>query len=348
MGVAAEVADRRVISTVFKRPGDDHPGGLDLGVTFEPRTDQPAVPRPVVLGVGRAVDAEERAAVAVPRLERGLLLIVEHIARGVQEDDSVVVLEVGPIERSGVFSGGDCEAMPFGELVEAGDAIGDRAVAEAGGFGEHQHVCVLECAGERKKAETLEKSWEIDVRILAWADLSERDTPVRHRPVIALQPQRRERYLTLGPAPCRPDDLDILMDHLTVEPHRFEACVGDFRALRIEPGGAEDDIEFVPFAGGPGRVHPGRDTLEALAPGSSRRVPPLVDPAHVVLLGVCFSVRIEDLDLVPALEIDAGVGALGDHELDVGGDIAVLEGGDEVVCTAVLGDQDRRGHSVQS
>ena len=56
------------------------------------RADEAAVPGPVVLGVGRRVDADPAAARADVPLEGRLLGVVEDVTRRQQEDDRVVAL----------------------------------------------------------------------------------------------------------------------------------------------------------------------------------------------------------------------------------------------------------------
>jgi len=119
---------------------DDDPGGLDRGVALEIGPDEAAVPGPVVLGVGGAMDAEEALAGSVPGLEGGLLRLVEDIAGGVQEDRRVESGEALGGELGGVLGGVEGKAVLGGEFPEAGDAIGDGGVAEPGGAGEDEDV----------------------------------------------------------------------------------------------------------------------------------------------------------------------------------------------------------------
>ncbi len=63
---------------------------LRFRVTEEVRADEPSVPGPVVLRVGRGMDPDVAAAVADVSLERGLLVGVEHVAGRRQEHDRVV------------------------------------------------------------------------------------------------------------------------------------------------------------------------------------------------------------------------------------------------------------------
>ena len=66
---------------------DDDAAGLHLGVPVEPRADQVAEVRPVVLGGGGTVDAHEPTAVADEALQCGAALVVEDRAAGAEERD---------------------------------------------------------------------------------------------------------------------------------------------------------------------------------------------------------------------------------------------------------------------
>ncbi len=126
---------------------------LVLRVAVEVRADQLAVPRPVVLGVGRRVDARVPAAVLDVALERGLLVVVEDVARRGQPHDGVVLREVLVRERSCVLGRGHLEVVLLAELLDRRDARGDRPVPEPGGLAEDEHVerCGVGGGGDRSR-----------------------------------------------------------------------------------------------------------------------------------------------------------------------------------------------------
>ena len=134
-----------------------------LGVAGGGRTDEATVEGVhVVLGLvgrpGRVVEADEAAATADVGLESGPLLGVEEHARGVGEDQEVLVGQVVGGERGGVgrlLDVGDGRALTVvveavllgervGHLPRRGAGVGDRAVhAVAAGEQQHaQHVVV--------------------------------------------------------------------------------------------------------------------------------------------------------------------------------------------------------------
>ena len=114
------------------------------GVAGEGGTGEVDVPRPTRFGVGRGVDPEVSATALDVGLECGLLGGVEHISGGGEEDDGLVLREVGLGERRGVFGGVDGEVVVRREPVDRRDAgIDAGGVPEARGLGEEQDLVVL-------------------------------------------------------------------------------------------------------------------------------------------------------------------------------------------------------------
>jgi hypothetical protein len=58
-------------------------------------SDKPAVPGPIVFGIRRRMNAGETAAVAYVAFKRRLLPAIENIARGIQENKSLITGQVG-------------------------------------------------------------------------------------------------------------------------------------------------------------------------------------------------------------------------------------------------------------
>ena len=109
---------------------------------------QVAVPVPAVLGVGGGVDAHVAVARRDVALECGLLRVGEDVARGRQEDDGLVLGEVGVVEGGRVLGGVDREVVRGAERLDRGDALVDRVVAKVGRLGEDEHA--LEWCGGRE------------------------------------------------------------------------------------------------------------------------------------------------------------------------------------------------------
>jgi hypothetical protein len=61
--------------------------GLDRRMFQEVRTDQVAVPRPLIFRVGGGVNTDEAAPMTDEALERRMLIGIEHRTSGVEEDD---------------------------------------------------------------------------------------------------------------------------------------------------------------------------------------------------------------------------------------------------------------------
>ena len=116
-----------------------HDRFLDRRMGLEVRTDEPAVPRPVVLGVAGRMHADIAAAILDEALEGLLLCIVQDIACRVQEDDHAESLEVRRRERSGILGGLD-DAGGREQILHGGDAGLDAVVPEARGLREDEHT----------------------------------------------------------------------------------------------------------------------------------------------------------------------------------------------------------------
>src|SRR5215469_15113598 len=121
-------------------PFDTHRRALDLRMAREPRPDEPAIPRPPVLGVARRVHADKTAPGADVSLERLLLSRVEDIAGRVEEYDDLVAGQIRVIEPCRIFGAGHRKAMPAPERLDRRDPLRDRIVAVSGGLRENQHV----------------------------------------------------------------------------------------------------------------------------------------------------------------------------------------------------------------
>lgn len=108
-------------------------------------------------------------------------------------------------------------------------------------------------------------------------------------------------------------DFIVLLHKLPVEFHADEAGVFRLSAGSVKAGGAEDDVKLLPLARRQGGVDLGDAASDGLVLD-----PAVVDRTAILrfeLIGGC-SVAVEDLDLVQPLEVDAGIGALGDDELE--------------------------------
>ncbi len=103
---------REVVPLVHARPrprercgrrmaaiGDRDRCALDVWVTREPRSEEPAVPGPVVLGVRGRMNADEAAAGTDEALESSLLGAGQDVAGRGEKHDGLVAREVGARER---------------------------------------------------------------------------------------------------------------------------------------------------------------------------------------------------------------------------------------------------------
>jgi hypothetical protein len=87
------------------------------------------------------VDADIAAARSDVGLERRLLRGVEHVTGRRKPDDRLVLREVRGGELIGVLGRRDREAVGGAELLDGGDPVGDRRVAESSRLAEHEDPC---------------------------------------------------------------------------------------------------------------------------------------------------------------------------------------------------------------
>lgn len=106
----------------------------------EVRPHQTAVEGPVVLGVGRRVDAHVAAAGGDIVLERLLLVGVEDITGGGEEHHRVVAGQVVGGELRARLGGVDLDPGGRAQLLQRGDTLGDRVMTEPCGPGEDQNA----------------------------------------------------------------------------------------------------------------------------------------------------------------------------------------------------------------
>src|SRR5207237_4326367 len=130
-------------------------------MTIEPGASEPAVPRPVVLGVGGGMNSYVSATSLDVALEIVLLCGVQYVAGRVQEDDSAVSCQIFRGESACVFSRVDAEPILLPELSDSGAADSDGAVAESRRLGEHQYPVFLTACSDRD-ADRSEQKYERD------------------------------------------------------------------------------------------------------------------------------------------------------------------------------------------
>jgi len=123
---------------------------------------------------------------------------------------------------------------------------------------------------------------------------------------------------------------NVFLNEDVVEVDGEEAGLFEKGAVFCEAGSAEFDEELLPLAGGLGGVDEG--SVAFVAFGLMFVVPAVVDCSHVAVGDFRFTVAVEDLDLVAALKIDAGVGSFGNEELGLDGAVTEFSKSLEVAC----------------
>ena len=152
------------------------------GVTLEVRPDEPPVPGPVVLGVGRGVNPDEAAPFLDVPLEGGLLLVVQYVAGRGEKDDDVKRRKPCVGEDPGVLAGDNPPTMLGTEGPDGGNPRGDRVVTETGRPGEAEDAhsgwlrvgCVQRRGdGKRQDARDRTCSWRHDAQTTSTSEMRE-------------------------------------------------------------------------------------------------------------------------------------------------------------------------------
>ena len=125
-------------------------------------------------------------------------------------------------------------------------------------------------------------------------------------------------------------DLDVFVNEKTVEGNFGEAGVFRFLAGGVEARGLKYDVQRLPETRGAAGVGAGRGALVAFLAGAAGGVPALINAAAVGGGRSFFPPAVEELDLVAALQIHAGVRAGGHEEFESELDVAVFPRGEEM------------------
>src|SRR5690349_2685264 len=114
-----------------------------VGVAGEIGAGQFAIPRPIVFRVGGGVYAQVSATRLDEAFKIVLLLLVEHIAGGAQEDHGVVTLQVLFIEVRRILGGVYGNVVFFGHRLYGLNSRADGLVAESRSLGEDQDAVLV-------------------------------------------------------------------------------------------------------------------------------------------------------------------------------------------------------------
>ena len=106
--------------------------------TVEVGSHKFAVPGPVVFGIGSGVDANITTTCMDIAFKSGLLAVIEYFASSEEEDDGVVLFEVGVSEGGGIFGEVDGNVMFSSEFLQSEFAIFDGGMTEGCCFGEDE------------------------------------------------------------------------------------------------------------------------------------------------------------------------------------------------------------------
>ena len=79
--------------------------------------DELAVPWPIVFGIAGGMNADIATTPLDVAFKGGLLIVVEYFAGGKEEDDGVVLFEVGVSEGGGIFGEVDGNVMCGGKFL---------------------------------------------------------------------------------------------------------------------------------------------------------------------------------------------------------------------------------------
>src|SRR5690606_30173156 len=112
------------------------------------------IPLPLILGVRGAVDAYETFTAAYKTLHRSLLFFIENIARSVQENNNVILLEAAVIKAAGIFLPIQCKLVTCSKCAARGHALVDGFMVKAIGFTEYHHLELVDRLTLSRKAQT--------------------------------------------------------------------------------------------------------------------------------------------------------------------------------------------------
>ena len=141
------------------RVADEERAGAHVRVArmaHEVAADEAAVPGPVVLRVGRRVDADKPAARLDVAHEGDLLRVVQHVARGVEEDDGPVGGQRVVVEHGRVLRRPHLKALRLPHAPHRLHARLDRRVAPPQRLAEHQHARQRRVAADGQAHESRE------------------------------------------------------------------------------------------------------------------------------------------------------------------------------------------------
>src|SRR5881296_1678411 len=148
-----------------------------------------------------------------------------------------------------------------------------------------------------------------------WASLQrpDVDVPQTDGPMVALNHQRIQRRLwdlERGPGGSR--SRDIAMDDHAIVLDSDKAGVFGLLPGRVKPGSAEPDVERLPLA------RRATGVLERRRASHSFAVDPtLINRAAVVYTRFLHAVAVQNLNLIEAVQVDAGIRLGGDAEFQV-------------------------------
>jgi len=165
-----------------------------------------------------------------------------------------------------------------------------------------------------------------------------------HWPVVSLKQEGTGRVFLVFPGiSCRMENLNVVVNQLPVEYDSLELSVGNLLPLGVKSGSMEHDLEGRPFA----------RLLRGIDSGGNSVIQVMVVRFHFAsginsatvgtreLPGLAS--RVVDLDFVDSVQLDAGIGMLGDHELQLNFKVAPFLTGNEIMGAACLAvDNDAR------
>jgi hypothetical protein len=236
------------------------------------------------------------------------------------------------LRRERVFAGARHEELAREDEGELAGFL-DGRVGEAGGHagGDGRIRFVGTDAAERAGVEAVGEIGEDEAGVGFEAFVGE--TADRDGAVVALNHERAEgRFGTLleKRAAGGAGDLDVFVDEVAVEEDFGEAGVFRFLAGGVETRGLKLDVERLPEAGGAAGVGAGRGAVVALVALAAGGVPARVNAPAVGGRGRLHAPTIEELHLVTAHQVDAGIRAGAEEKFEIELDIAVLPRGEQV------------------
>jgi hypothetical protein len=113
---------------------------LLLRVTFKVATNEAPIPTPVIFGVGCGMDTYIPATGLYIAFKISFLILIQQIAGSMQEYDGSILGQRVFLEIISILGSIDLKTVLLAQFGDGSDALGDRTMPVAGGFGKDENA----------------------------------------------------------------------------------------------------------------------------------------------------------------------------------------------------------------